>query len=200
MTWCKNRFEPTPCCWESYSSDQCVGIVETRWGFDAFVVSNDGNSIGNATVELSGGSDFSTWARWAVDGCGRVYTTGKDVAKSHACDNGIESVSICAFLNAVEMDSEADGCNRTSASTCVFSAFACSATAAFKLEYFDSRNTSLSIVRYTVVNVCTQKRCNGWIRYGIFFSNQRHTNPTLNVSLPKKHEWVTDEIVRFIWK
>lgn len=68
---------------------------------------------GNATVGLSGGSVLSTWARCAVDGCGRVYTMGNAVANSHACDSGIESVSICAFLNAVDMYSDADGCNRS---------------------------------------------------------------------------------------
>lgn len=86
---------------------------------------------------------------------------GNAAARSHACDNGIESVSMCAFLNAVEMDSEADGFNRSSESACAFSAFACSARARFKPACFDSRKTSLSMLRYTVVNVCTQKRCSG---------------------------------------
>lgn len=144
--------------------------------------------------------------------CSLVKTFGNAAAKSHDCDNGIKFPRPLVFGNvfpvtiggaAVRSAAAASFIRRNSlfsATNNGFSLFATDVGFDCSCDVLWALSAS-SIVRYTVVSVWTQKRCNGMIKFGKFFSNQRQTKPTLSVScVLKKHDCVTVAMVRFIYK
>lgn len=235
MTWCKNRFAPTPCCSELYSNDQCAGIVDIRWDIGGAVAVSMGDGI--VMPLLSVISNLDSWillppAPLLLDAAcavcvgifrswSRVKQFGSDAANSHDCDNdirlpkplvlgnvlpvtisGVVAVAVAADVFAAAVRSAAASSlsfrnSRFKAASNGFSRLVSFATGSWSAA---AAMPSISIVRYTVVNVCTQKRCSGIIKLGKFFSNHRHTKPTLSVSFVKKQDWVTDVIVRVIYE
>lgn len=209
ITWCKKRLAPTPCCWESYNNDQCVGIVAIKCDV--------GNSIGGGigTMLPSDASCVLPASNWAevidLRSLIRVKTFGSEAANSHDCDNDIKLPRLVLVLGnvlpvtisgvvVVRCASAASFICRNSLLSAAINGFSRLNGCTDDDWSCDVVWPSASIVRYTVVNVCTQNRCNGIIKFGKLFSIQRQTKPTLNVSFVKKQDCVTDVTVRFIYK